>query len=88
MCSLFLKICYATVWLFANTIQELLMHAFATAFNARIYGFFFSEKRKKPPDSLVPKPDNDRLSADSTVNALSSAINSTTFHKGVKRPRK
>lgn len=49
----------------------------------------FAEKRKKPPDTMVAKPENDRLSAaDNAVNALSSAVNSTTFHKGVKRPRK
>lgn len=46
------------------------------------------EKRKKPPDALAPKSENDRLSADSTINALSSAVNSTSFHKGTKRPRK
>ncbi|KAK7582257.1 hypothetical protein V9T40_013702 [Parthenolecanium corni] len=48
-----------------------------------------TKKRKKPPDALASKSDNDRLSADSTVNTLSSAVNSTTsFNKGVKRPRK
>ncbi|XP_065216483.1 protein daughterless-like isoform X2 [Planococcus citri] len=47
-----------------------------------------TKKRKKPPDTMVVKPENDRLSvADNVVNALSSAVNSTTFHKGVKRPR-
>lgn len=47
-----------------------------------------TKKRKKPPDALAPKSENDRLSADSTINALSSAVNSTSFHKGTKRPRK